>query len=293
MPTITAAEATERFRRPPDRLLDVGGGAVAYRRVGAGPDVLFVHGWPVSGATFRTLLPHLADHVTCHVVDLLGTGDSRFDPTTRCSLDGHIETVRAVVDHLRLDDLAVVGHDSGGLIARHALAGDARLRAMGLIDTEQPRGLTLGFRMFLLARHLPGFGAGLRWALGRPRLRRSKLVLGGAFADPSRLDGEFDELFLAPLRDDPTRLAAALQILDSFDLRYVRELAHVHARITVPVRLVWGEEDQFFPVSWAREMVRTFPDADLVVVPNAGLFSHEERPEEVAAALLPVLAGRD
>ena len=27
--------------------------------VGSGPDVLFVHGWPVSGATFRLLLPHL------------------------------------------------------------------------------------------------------------------------------------------------------------------------------------------------------------------------------------------
>ena len=46
----------------------------AYRRVGVGPDVLFVHGWPVSGATFRTLLPHLVDHVTCHVVDLPGAG---------------------------------------------------------------------------------------------------------------------------------------------------------------------------------------------------------------------------
>ena len=76
-------------RRPPtcsadpDRFLDVGAGEVAYRRVGTGPDVLFVHGWPVSGATFRTLLPHLADHVTCHVIDLPGAGSSRFTPTRR------------------------------------------------------------------------------------------------------------------------------------------------------------------------------------------------------------------
>ena len=57
MPSLTAADATDLFRRPPDRFLDVGAGEVAYRRVGTGPDVLFVHGWPVSGATFRHLLP--------------------------------------------------------------------------------------------------------------------------------------------------------------------------------------------------------------------------------------------
>jgi pimeloyl-ACP methyl ester carboxylesterase len=37
-------------------------------------------------------------------------------------------------------------------------------------------------------------------------------------------------------------------------------------------------------------MVATFPNAELAVIADAGLFSHEERPAEVAAALLPVLA---
>ena len=49
-----------------------------------------------------------------------------------------------------LDDVAVVGHDSGGMIARHAVAGDPRLRAMGLIDTEQTHGLSLRFKLFLV-----------------------------------------------------------------------------------------------------------------------------------------------
>ncbi|HQV56989.1 MAG TPA: alpha/beta fold hydrolase, partial [Ilumatobacteraceae bacterium] len=111
--SITPSEASELFRRPPERYVDVGGAEVAYRRVGAGPDVLFVHGWPVSGATFRHLLPHLADHVTCHVLDLAGTGDSRFDDSSPLSLDHHIVSVRRVIDELGLDDVALVGHDSG------------------------------------------------------------------------------------------------------------------------------------------------------------------------------------
>ncbi|MCU0273514.1 MAG: alpha/beta hydrolase, partial [Acidimicrobiales bacterium] len=111
-----------------------------------------------------------------------------------------------------------------------------------------------------------------------------------AFADRSRLDGEFDEFFLRPLHEDRRRLDAAIAVLRSFDLADVRGLADVHARIDVPVQLVWGERDVFFPVERARAMLATFPDARLAVVPGAGLFSHEERPEAVAAALLPVLA---
>lgn len=289
MPTLTAAEASDLFRAEPQQFLDVGAGEVAYRRVGSGPDVLFVHGWPVSGATFRLLLPHLVDHVTCHVIDLPSAGSSRFDEATPLSVEQHITSVRRVVDLLELDQVAVVGHDSGGMIARHAMAGDPRLRAMGLINTEQPAGLSWRFKLFLGGRHLPGFGRTLGWLAGQPRLRRNPLVLGDAFADSSLLDGEFDEFFLRPLHEQPERLRAAIRVLRSFDAQHVHDLAAVHQRITAPVQLVWGDQDPFFPLAWAREMVGTFPDARLAVIPGAGLFSHEERPAEVAAALLPVL----
>ena len=288
---MTPVEASDLFRRPPSRYLDVGEGEVAYRRVGTGPDVLFVHGWPVSGATFRALLPHLAPHVTCHVIDLVGAGSSRFRPDTAISLDQHIRSVRRVLDLLELDAVAVVGHDSGGLVARHAVAGDARVRAMGLIDTEQPQGLTWRFRQFLLAPRLPRTEALLGTVLGAPRLRRHRLLLGAAFADRSLLDGEFDEFFLRPLHRDAERRRAAVALLASFDTRLVRDLAALHARLDVPVQLVWGALDPFFPVERAREMVPGFPDARLTVVDGASLFVHEERPAEVARALLPVLTG--
>ena len=292
MSTETTAGAAALFRRPPSRYLDVGEGEVAYRRVGTGPDVLFVHGWPVSGATFRTLLPHLAPHVTCHVVDLVGAGSSRFGPDTVLSIDQHIRSVRRVLDLLELDAVAVVGHDSGGLIARHAFAGDARVRAMGLIDTEQPQGLTWRFRQFLLAPRLPGVDALLGRVVGAPRLRRNRLVLGSAFVDRALLDGEFDEFFLQPLHRDAERRRAAVALLASFDVQHVRDLASLHARLEIPVQLVWGALDPFFPVERARDMVPGFPDARLTVVDDASLFVHEERPAEVARALLPVLTGR-
>jgi haloalkane dehalogenase len=291
MPTLTASASADLFRQEPERFLDVQAGEVAYRRSGTGPDVLFVHGWPASGATFRTLLPHLTDHVTCHVIDFPGAGSSRFTTDTTLSIDQHIRTIRRVLDILELNDVAVVGHDSGGLIARHAFAGDARVRSMGLINTEQPQGLTWRFKAFLMARHVPGIASALGWMFGQPRLRRNGLVLGNVFADRSLLDGEFDEFFLQPIHKIAARRDAAVRMLHGFDVERIHQLADVHRRITVPVQLVWGDRDPFFPLTWAEEMVSTFPNAQLSVIKGAGLFSHEERPAEVAQALLPVLLG--
>ena len=287
--SISAVAASDLFRKAPDQFIDVGTGEVAYRRVGSGPDVLFVHGWPVSSATFRTLLPHLTDHVTCHLIDLPGAGSSRFAADQVLTIENHIHSVKRVLDVLDLNDVAVVGHDSGGLIARHAVAGSPRLRALGLIDTEQSTGLSWKFKSFIAGRRIPGFGAGLGWVAGQPRLRRNRLVLGDAFVDRSLLDGEFDEFFLKPLNQSPAHRKAAIQLLKSFDYQHVRDLSELHRRITVPVQLVWGEHDRFFPVKWAQEMLADFSDARLAVIKGAGLFAHEERPAEVAQALLPIL----
>lgn len=290
MSTMTQNEASDLFRREPDRFLDVGAAAAAYRVVGTGPDVLFVHGWPVSSATFRLLLPYLVDHVTCHLVDLPSAGSSRFDADTPMSIGQHIETVRRVVDLLELDAVAVVGHDSGGLIARHAMVGDPRLRAMGLINTE-PSDPSWRFKSFIAARHLPGLSAGLGWVAGKPRLVRSKAVFGDAFADRSLLGGEFAEFFLERLHESKLHRDAAVKLLRSFDMQHVSDLPGVHRRLDVPVQLVWGDKDPFFPVARAKAMVAEFPDARIEVIEGAGLFSHEERPADVARALLPTLTG--
>ncbi len=290
MSKLTSQAAADLFRTEPDRFLDVGAGEVAYRRIGSGPDVLLVHGWPVSGATWRKLLPHLVDHVTCHVIDLPGSGSSRFDANTPISIEQHITTLTRVVDLLELDDVAVVGHDSGGLIARHALVGDPRLRSMGLINTE-PLDPSWRFTSFIAAAKLPGWGAGLGWVANKPRLRRLRMVFGDAFEDRALLDGEFADFFCTPLHDDAAARSGSVKLLRSFDMRYVRELADIHARLNVPVKLVWGDRDPFFPVDRARAMLAGFPRASLDVVEGARLFAHEEAPGIVASALLPTLTG--
>lgn len=292
MTELSAAEASDLFRADPDRWIDVAIGQVAYRRVGEGPDVLFVHGWPASGATFRGLLPFLASHVTCHVIDLVGAGDSRFDRAATISLANHAEAIRVVVDDLGLTDFAVVGHDSGGMMARQALSGDPRVRSWGLVDTEQSQGAHWRFASFLQVRRIPNFERLLAWVVTKPKLRRTKFVLGDCFHDRSLLSDEFEEFFLEPLSSNPERLWAAGQLLRNFDLATFEDLKKNHARMTQPVQLVWGRDDPFFPLSWTQEMMSTFAgDAQLEVIDNGKLFVHEEFPEQVARALLPALLG--
>lgn len=288
---LTPQAASDLFRSAPTDFIEVEGAEVAYRSIGSGPDVLFVHGWPVSGATFRCLLPFLAEHVTCHLIDLPGAGSSRFEADAPLSVDHHIDSVKKVVDHLGVDKISLVGHNSGGMIARHAMVGDPRLSGLGLINTEPPKP-GWRFSSFIGARNLPGFSRTFGWLAGQPRLRRLRLVLGDAFADSSLLDGEFDEFFLAPLNTSDERLAAAFKVLKSFDMKtHVHHLASIHPQLDVPVQMVWGDQDPFFPIQQARDMIDTFPDAELSEIAGASLFCHEEAPQAVATALLPTLTG--
>ena len=288
--SLTEEAAAQLFREEPDGFLDVGAGEAAHRKVGSGPDVLFVHGWPASGATWRKLLPHLVDHVTCHVIDLPSSGSSRFDANTPMSIEQHIKSVRRVVDLLEVDTISLVGHDSGGMIARHAMAGDDRLISMGLINTEPPNP-SWRFRSFVAARQLPGLGAGLGWVAGQPKIRASKFVFGDAFADRSLLEGEFTEFIFDPLHNNSLAREAAVKLLKSFDMTHVTGLPAIHRQLDVPVKLVWGDRDPFFPVDRAKAMVSTFPNATIDVIEGAGLFSHEEAPAKVAASLLPLWSG--
>ncbi|MEM9200819.1 MAG: alpha/beta hydrolase [Actinomycetota bacterium] len=289
--TFTAADASQLFREPPERFIETGGGAVAYRRVGSGPDVIFSHGWPASGATWRTVLPLLAPHVTCHIVDHLGAGASRFDRSTNVSLDGHIQALRDVVDELELETFAVVGHDSGAMIARHAFAGDERVRGWGLVATEQPPKPNWRFSSFLLIRYIPKFEKLLGTVFGMPRLRRNKFIGGDVFHDRDLLAGEFDEFYLSPLASSAERQWAAGHFFRTFDMAMFSGLAECHRKMTGPVAMVWGEKDPFFPVSSARAVLDDFAGgATLEVIPDGKLFVHEEFPEPTARALLTTIS---
>lgn len=275
------------FSTPHERL-DLPGGTLAYYRFGAGPDVLCVHGWPLHAATFRGLLPHLAERFTVHLLDLPGTGNSRWrEPAT---LVADVAALQAAAAKLDLPRYGLLAHDSGGVFARHLAASDPRVRGLVLSGSEIPGHHPWQLKAYLLAARIPGAPAVLGAALARVgALRRSPLGFGGCFTDPAYVDGDFGEIFVRPL-ERPEVMRGQMGLLDGFDFALIDALAAVHARIKAPTLCVWGERDPFFPAEKARGMLPQFGGgASLVTIPGAKLFAHEDRPAEFAAHAVPFL----
>jgi pimeloyl-ACP methyl ester carboxylesterase len=284
------ADVTYALRATPTARLDVGHSQLAYYRFGQGPDVVFVHGWPLHAATFRKLVPLLASGFTCHLIDLPGAGQTHCNAPEQIDVARFTDTVRTAVDLLGLTRYALLAHDSGGVPARILAADDPRVTGLVLANTEIP-----GHRPWLIelymrvARSRLARGLMTR-TLGFGALRRSPFALGHLFHDRSRLEGEFYELFIAPLLASERRASSTWQLLQTFDYGMVDELAKVHARIRVPTQLIWGTGDPFFPVDKARLMPGQFAGgAEWHEIDRAKLLVHEERAVEFAALARPFL----
>jgi pimeloyl-ACP methyl ester carboxylesterase len=275
-------EVTSAFQTP-HAFVPAGGGTLAYWRFGSGPDMVLVHGWPLHAATFRRIVPALAQRFTLHLFDLPGVGQSRaHGPAT---FPSHAAAVRSAIASLGLTRYALLAHDSGGVIARLVAEDNPDVQTLVLWDTEIPGHHPL----FLRLAKLPGFEALLLASLRIGPLRRSPLSFGGAFTDATYTDGEFGHLFVRPLLASPRTAAGHLAFLRSADFSFFDALPAVHARITAPVLCVWGSDDPFFPIAKARRMLREFArtDAELVEIPGARAFPHEDHPAALVAAVLP------
>ncbi len=280
-----SSEPATRFSTP-DSSLELPGGRIATWRFGSGPDLVAVHGWPLHAGTWRHLVPGLSRHFTVHLLDLPGSGRTEWPGPVDFQVC--TEVVRAFIDGLGTRRYAMLAHDSGGAIARMASAGDDRLGAMVLGNTEIPGHHPALVQAYVLAARIGIAGPLLRW-LAKGPLRKTRLGLGPLFTDPAYIDGEFSELFLAPL-EDPRVLAGQLKLLRSIDFDESDALAEMHRRIRAPVLCIWGPEDPFFPVAKARTMLPQFAGpASLVEIPRGKLFAHEDRAEEFLAHALPFL----
>jgi pimeloyl-ACP methyl ester carboxylesterase len=280
---VTAAG--DSYLARPVESVDVDGTVVPVRRFGAGPPLLLVHGFPLSGFTWRFLIPDLAREMTCLAVDLPGLGDSRWTDATDFSFPGQGRTLHRVADALGLDSYGVLAQDTGGTFARFLALEDPRVSRLVLINTEMPGHRPPWVPFYQRLMTLPG-ATGLLGTLVRSRRYvRSPMAFGGCFVDRDRLDGEFHEQFVAPIAHSVRRRDGIRRYLIGAQWPPVDELRTLHARLTIPVRLVWGTEDPTFPLTLARPMTAQLPHADLVEVPGARLLPHEERPDAVLDAV--------
>ena len=290
MPSVPIPyEGRDPLHGPP-KFVDVGGTSIAYHAVGSGPPLLFLHGWPLNGRTFRGIVPALAAHFTCYALDFPGAGASRTTERTAYDMRSQAESTKVFAEKLALPSYSIVSHDTGGTIGRQlAIIDAARVEKLVAIGTEIPHHRPPWIRLFQLVSYLPGADAGFQANLRSERFLRSSKGFGGCFSNLDLIGGEFHRLFIQPLLDSAELRIGQRRRLRGIDWKLLDSLAERHAEIRARVLLLWGGEDSVFPVPEARKMVPQFKDARFVTIPNAKLFVHEERAREVAAECLNFL----
>ncbi|HZZ46672.1 MAG TPA: alpha/beta fold hydrolase [Pseudonocardia sp.] len=252
-----------------ERLVSTLGGATQTRVLiaGTGDPLLFLHG--AGGLMWDPFLEALAGRYTVYAPEHPGAADS----DALSHLPGIWELVLfydELLDGLELDQVRVVGHSFGGMVATELAANSPRrverlalLAPLGLWRDDAP---------------IPDLAA-------TPPERLPELVL----ADPT---GPLAQL-LSPPVDDPqalfeasVRMASVLHFIWPIPDKGLRRRIH---RVKAPTLLVWGEEDKFVPPVYADEFAGLLRSAEKVMIPNAGHLPQLEQPDAVRDAVLSFL----
>ncbi len=260
---------------------------LAYRRFGKGDPLLLLHGWPLSSTTFRKLVPLLQDQFDCYVPDLPGCGQSEWSSNTDFSIVGRAQIIATFLRDLGLQSYFLMAHNTGATIARAlALSEGDRVRKFAILNTEIPFHRPPWIPLYRLLLFLPGSNLLFRQLIRSKRFVRSSMGFGNCFCNRSLLEGDFWELAVQPLLNSPRAMEGQARALRGIEWPFLDAMAKSHRQITVPVLLIWGEDDPTFPIQSARDMATQFSNCHGVrAVSKTKLLLHEESPKEVAALL--------
>jgi haloalkane dehalogenase len=270
------------------RFLELPAGRLHYLDEGSGPAVVFVHGTPSSSYDFRALIKKLRPRYRCIALDHLGFGFSdrpaRFDDV----LELHSLNLARLLATLGVDRYALVAHDFGGPIAlSFALSQPERLRALCLMNTwawsmnEDPEfskirrvaGSGLMRFLYLYANFSARVMAKSSWGTRSPLTRKRHRHFTGFF--PNRASRLGTWAFAKSLVTEDERFDAIAEKLG--------------ALTNVPALVVWGMADKFVGAPHLARWKRELPHAHFVELENVGHFPEDEAPDDVLAALEPLL----
>ena len=114
---------------PDLNFIEYGGGQIAYRESGQGPTILLFHGMNGSSKSWATLFNSLGDKFRLVAWDAPSFGES---DVFGDSIEDYTNAAKALISSLEVEDIIIIGHSMGGLIAMR-LAGDKDVSLAGLV----------------------------------------------------------------------------------------------------------------------------------------------------------------
>lgn len=219
-------------------LLQLPGCDLHYDVVGEGEPLLWLHGGLGRGADWQFVFSAPPDGYRLVAPDLRGHGRSTGASATYSFKQSAFD-VFALLDHLAIDRIKVIGLSGGGITAMHlATLQPSRVAAMVVVSApaafpEQAKALQRIFSEALLGEN-------------------ERSMMRQRHARPGQLD-----TLLAQIRAMP----------DGGDPNFTREMLGTIAAETL---IVFGDHDPLYPVSLAVDLRTAIPPSWLWVIPNGG-----------------------
>jgi pimeloyl-ACP methyl ester carboxylesterase len=261
-------------------------GTIRYRESGEGPPIVFVHGLLVDGRLWRKVTPLLEDRFRCIVPDFpLGSHQEPMNPDADLSPPGLARIVAGFLEALDLDDVTLVGNDTGGAISQITAAHHPeRIGRLLLTNCDAFENfLPPAFRPLQWAAKVPGMLNALLQGMRLRAMRRLPIAYGWLikrdFAGaPTR---EWVDPFLSNrgIRRDTGK------VLRGIDPKYPLEAAERLRDFDRPALLAWAIEDRFFKLSYAERLAETIRGATLERIEDSYTFVSEDQPERLASLI--------
>jgi len=268
--------------------LDGNDRAVFVRRLGAGPAMTLLHGFPSSSHDWAKVAPVLAARHSLLMPDFLGFGASEKPAEHDYSLHEQTDLVEELWAREGVTTTIVVAHDYAVSVTQELLAR----RAEGSLAVELSAVHLLNGGLYPgVHRPQPGQTALLDPEQG-PRvaaLINEELFVAGlrpTFAETFDAREDSTEMWRGMSRDGGSRLMHLL-------VRYMAD-REVHGErwvgalesTDVPVSFIWGMLDPVSGAHMAARIRERMPDAPLLALEDVGHWPSLEAPERVVEAVI-------
>ncbi|WKA58352.1 alpha/beta hydrolase [Planococcus shenhongbingii] len=239
--------------------------------VGIGQPIVFIHGWPLNSKAFEMQISELALHGFRFIgIDLRGYGKSDkpwagYDYSTQAS------DVKAVVDHLGLENIVLAGFSMGGPIAIRYLTkyGEHGVDKLLLMGAAAP-----------LFTQRDDFKIGLRPAEVDDiisQVKKDRPAFLALFANMFFEKKKSDE-FLDWFKSLGLEAAAHSTINSAIALRD-EDLRDELAGISLPTAIFHGQKDQICRYELGEELEKQIPNSVLVPFKYSGHGINGDEPD--------------
>jgi pimeloyl-ACP methyl ester carboxylesterase len=262
-------------------------GTVRVRQRGSGPPLVLIHGLLVNGLVWRKVVPALANRFRCITPDLpLGAHWLPLRSHADRSLFGLAALVTELLEVLNLEDVILVGNDSGGAICQAVVVRHPkRIDRLVLTSSDcYENYLPPIFRYLQVGARIPGFLWLAAQLLRIPAFQRLPITFGWLTKRP--VDVSILSAYLRPTQSSREVRADTQKVIAQISSKHTLEIARGFGAFVRPVLLAWSKEDRVFPWRYAERLARDFPNARRVAIENAYSFVSEDQPERLVELIV-------